>query len=329
MTAKLLDGEELVQALRADLLTQVDRLKAAGCQPRLVAVEVGEAPASKVYTNSQAKACQAAGIEYQLITLPVDAPEEQALQLIRQLNDDPKVTGIIVQLPLPVSIDARKVQAALSPDKDVEGMHPLNYGRLFGTTGHVAPCTAMAAVEIVRATGIALAGQEVVIVGHSEIVGKPIAMLLLQSPMSAPTVTVCHVATRDLASHTRRADVLFVATGVRQMRWQRYHSRITTREHPPLPDLCPLITAEMVKPGAMVIDVAINRIPAGFDEHGQPVRGENGKLKFVTVGDVDFDRVKDVAGAITPVPGGVGPVTVMMLLRNTLRCALRICKLDK
>ena len=326
MTATILDGQALAGSLDAEIRQQVQQLGARGCRPNLVAVQVGEPPASKVYTNSQAKACQEVGIGYDLRILPLEATQDQLRAELERLNADPAVTGIILQLPLPVHMDLRAMQAAIAPGKDVEGVHPLNVGRLFSGTGHVGPCTALAAVELVRSTGVDLAGQEAVIVGHSEIVGKPIAVMLLQSVSAAPTVTVCHVCTRDLGEHTRKADILFVATGVRQARWQKYVSRITTREHPPLPDLSPLISADMVKPGAIVVDVAINRIPAGFDATGQPLLNDKGKPRIVTVGDVDFEAVRQVAGFITPVPGGVGPITVKMLLRNTIRCAMRVCQ---
>lgn len=324
MAAVILDGKALAERLREQLAQRVAQLRADGCAPHLVAVMAGESPAARLYANSQARACEAAGIGYELRTLPAHVSEDDLRATIGQLNRDRGVTGIILQLPLPVHVHLRDMQMAIDPEKDVEGIHPLNFGRLFGRTGHVAPCTALAAVEMVRSAGVDLAGQEVVVVGHSQIVGKPIGMLLLQSKDTAPTVTVCHVATRDLAAHTRRADVLFVATGALQARWQAYAAHTTRREHPPLPDLSPLITADMVKPGAMVIDVAINRIPAGFDATGQPLRDEKGKIRLITTGDVDFEAVKEVAGHLTPVPGGVGPVTVSMLLRNTVACAERI-----
>ena len=185
----------------------------------------------------------------------------------------------------------------------------------------------MAAVELLKLTCDDLAGKEVVIVGHSEIVGKPIAMLLLQSLRESPTVTVCHVATRDLAFHTKRADVLFVAAGVSQAKWRgaRAHAK-KTGEDLVVPDLSPLISGDMVKEGAIVIDVAINRIPKGIDENGQPLKNDKGRIAIQTVGDVDFEGACEKAAAITPVPGGVGPLTVVMLLKNTVACAQAIAK---
>jgi len=321
MPATIIDGKVLAEEIKQQVAAEAAELAAAGSVPRLVAVQVGENPASKIYTNMQAKSCRSVGIEYELLELPAETSQDELLAKIGQLNTDPKVSGLILQMPLPAQIDARAVQVAIAPSKDVEGMGPVNMGRLFYGGGAVAPCTPMAAVALLKSVCADLAGKETVVVGHSEIVGKPIAMMLLQSPDASPTVTVCHVATRDLAAHTRRAEVLIVATGVAQARWQAYSCRKKAGEHPPLPDLSPLIGAEMVKEGAVVIDVAINRIPKGFDEAGEPLKNEKGRNAMITVGDVDFEAVKEKAAAITPVPGGVGPVTVAMLLKNTIACA--------
>jgi methylenetetrahydrofolate dehydrogenase (NADP+)/methenyltetrahydrofolate cyclohydrolase len=200
-------------------------------------------------------------------------------------------------------------------------------GQLFYGGEGCAPCTAVAAVELLKRTCDDLAGKEIVIVGHSEIVGKPIAMLLLQSLRESPTVTVCHIATRDLAFHTQRADVLFVAAGVSQAKWRGARARAkASGEDLVVPDLSPLISADMVKEGAIVIDVAINRIPKGVDEEGQPLKNDKGRIAIQTVGDVDFEGAKERASAITPVPGGVGPLTVVMLLKNTVTCAQAIAE---
>jgi methylenetetrahydrofolate dehydrogenase (NADP+)/methenyltetrahydrofolate cyclohydrolase len=317
----IINGEEFAAGLNADTARQVAELSAAGSPPRLIAVQVGENPASKIYTNMQAKACDAVGIDYQLLNLPADMTQADLLAKIGELNADPKISGLILQMPLPTQIDARKVQVAISPDKDVEGMHPVNMGRLFFGGGSVAPCTPMAAVELLKSTGIELAGKEVVIVGHSEIVGKPIAMILLQSPNASPTVTICHIATLGLADHTRRADVLILAAGASQARYLGYQRKRKAGQIALPPDLSPLISSDMLKPGAVVIDVAINRIPKGFDSAGEPLKNDLGKNAMITVGDVDFESAKAIASAITPVPGGVGPVTVAMLLKNTITCA--------
>ncbi|MBN1943641.1 MAG: bifunctional 5,10-methylenetetrahydrofolate dehydrogenase/5,10-methenyltetrahydrofolate cyclohydrolase, partial [Phycisphaerae bacterium] len=247
--------------------------------------------------------------------------QDALLAKIGELNADANVSGLILQMPLPAGIDAREVQQAIAPAKDVEGMHPENMGRLFYGGGVVSPCTAAAAVELLKSTCSDLAGKETVVVGHSEIVGKPIAAILLQSLNAAPTVTVCHVATKDLAAHTSKADVVFVATGVPQVRWLAYSRKKKAGENPPLPSLSPLISADMLKSGAIVIDVAINRVPKGFDENGEPLKNDKGKNAMQTIGDVDFEAAKEKVGAITPVPGGVGPVTVAMLLKNTVACA--------
>jgi methylenetetrahydrofolate dehydrogenase (NADP+)/methenyltetrahydrofolate cyclohydrolase len=321
MTAKIIDGEAAAAEMNRQTAQEASELAKAGRPPHLVAVQVGENPASKIYTNMQAKSCQDAGIAYELLNLPEKTAQDELLKRIEQLNADPKVTGLILQMPLPPHIDARAVQVTISPAKDVEGMGPVNMGRLFYGGGVVAPCTPMAAVELLRRTCPDVAGKETVVVGHSEIVGKPIAMILLQSLNASPTVTVCHVATRDLAAHTRRAEILFVATGISQARWLGYSKRKKKQPDLPPPDLSPLIKADMLREGAIVIDVAINRIPKGFDVDGNPLKTDKGKDAMITVGDVDFDGAMEKVAAITPVPGGVGPMTVAMLLRNTLACA--------
>ena len=325
MTARIIDGEAVAAEITKQVVADVETLAKAGRRPRLVAVQVGENPASKIYTNMQAKNCQAAGIEYDLLNLPADMTQDALLAKINDLNHDAKVSGIILQMPLPPQMDARAVQVHISPEKDVEGMHPVNMGRLFFGGGIVAPCTPMAAVELLQRTVNGdMAGKEVVVVGHSEIVGKPIAMILLQSLNAAPTVTLCHVATKDLAFHTKRADVVIVATGVSQARWMGYQRKKKAGENPALPNLKPLISADMLKDGAVVIDVAINRIPKGFDAGGEPLKDDKGKNAMMTVGDVDYAAASQKVAAITPVPGGVGPVTVAMLLKNTLACAKAI-----
>jgi len=321
MAAKIIDGKAVAEEIKSSVAAEADKLANAGRRPRLVAVQVGENPASRIYTNMQAKSCRSVGIEYELENLPGDVSRDQLVEKIEHLNADDSVSGLILQMPLPRHIDSRAVQVRISPAKDVEGMHPENMGRLFYGGGTVAPCTPMAAVELLRRTCDDLAGKETVVVGHSEIVGKPIAAILLQSLDASPTVTVCHVATKDLAAHTRRAEVLFVATGVSQARWLAYSRRRKAGEKPPPPDLSPLIKSDMLAEGAVVIDVAINRIPKGFDANGEPLKNDKGKNAMVTVGDVDFDAAAAKVGAITPVPGGVGPVTVAMLLKNTVACA--------
>ena len=321
MPARIIDGEAVAAEIKEQVQSDAAELKSKGLAPHLVAVQVGENPASKIYTNMQAKNCESVGIEYDLRTFPEDMSQAGLVAEIEKLNDDSAVTGMILQMPLPRDMDARQVQVRISPEKDVEGMHPVNMGRLFYGGGHVAPCTPMAAVELLKRTEPDLAGKETVVVGHSEIVGKPIAMLLLRSLDASPTVTVCHIATRDLAAHTRRAEVLFVAAGVSQARWLGYNRRRKKGEDVRPPSLVPLVTADMLKESAIVIDVAINRIPKGFDENGEPLKNKKGKNAMVTIGDVDYEGAVEKVAAITPVPGGVGPVTVAMLLKNTIACA--------
>ncbi len=321
MAAKIIDGQAIAKTITDQVTADAKELTDAGQPPHLVAVQVGENPASKIYTNMQRKNCQAGGVEYELLKLDEGTSPDDLLARIDELNKDSKVTGLILQMPLPPQIDARQVQVAISPAKDVEGMHPENMGRLFYGGGVVSPCTAAAAVELLRQTESDLAGKEAVVVGHSEIVGKPIAMMLLQSLTESPTVTVCHIATKDLASHTRRADILFVAAGVSQAKWRGYNRRRKAGQDVSPPDLTPLVTGDMLAEGAIVIDVAINRIPRGFDSSGEPLKNDKGKNAMQTVGDVDFEAAREKVAAITPVPGGVGPMTVAILLKNTIACA--------
>ena len=296
MAAVILDGEKLAASIREGLISEIKSLKQSDSVPHLVAVQVGENAASRIYVNQQKKACNEIGIEYELKEVPEDITEEGLIGTIEGLNNDKKVTGIILQMPLPKHVNTRKVQRRISPLKDVEGMHPFNMGMLVYGDPKIAPCTARGAIELLKSSGVSLKGKEVVVVGHSEIVGKPIALFLLQSQLESATPTVCHIATRDLAEHTKRADVVIVAAGKPN-----------------------LIKADMLKDGAIVIDVGINRVPV-LDAQGQPVVDENGKKKMKTVGDVEFDKAKEKCSFISPVPGGVGPLTVAMLLRNCVEC---------
>jgi methylenetetrahydrofolate dehydrogenase (NADP+)/methenyltetrahydrofolate cyclohydrolase len=274
--AKLVDGKALARAIESRAAAEAAEL--ARERPlRLVAVAVGDAAASEVYMRNQRRACERAGVEYVLERLPDGIPQTALHARIETICHDLAVTGVILQLPLPATLSARAAQDALDPDKDVEGVHRDNLGMVAGGRARLAPCTAKAAVHVLEAEGVALRGADCVVVGHSEIVGKPIAMLLLDR---LATVTVCHVGTRDLASHTRRADVVLVAVGK-----------------------AGLVRADMLKKGAAVVDIGIN-VTA------------DGKV----VGDVAPDAA-EVAGILTPVPGGVGPITVAMLLENTVTAA--------
>lgn len=295
MAAVLLDGEKLASQIRKELKKEIEQLKAKGIILHLVAVQVGENPASRVYIKQQKKSCQDLEIEYELKELPSKTTQDELIDFIKGLNQDDVVTGIILQMPLPSQINARKIQIEISPDKDVEGVHPVNMGRLvFGET-KISPCTAQAALSLLKSSGVDLKGKEAVVVGHSEIVGKPIALMLLSSITESATVTVCHIATGDLAFHTKKADIVIVAVGK-----------------------VGLIKKDMLKKGAIVIDVGINRV-AVVDEKGNPVLNEKGNPKKKIVGDVEADA-KEVCSYISPVPGGVGPLTVTMLLKNTIEC---------
>ncbi len=278
MTAKIIDGTAVAQQLRAKFRERAEALAALGRRPGLAVIIAGINPASQVYVRNKVKACAEAGFESWHIEFPADASQADLLAEVARLNADPKVHGILVQLPLPPQIDAHSVIEAIAPGKDVDGFHFANLGALFTGAGGFVPCTPAGVMELIAGTGIEVAGRDAVIIGRSNIVGKPLALLLLQA---GATVTICHSRTADLAAHTRRADILVAALG--------------------RPNF---VKAEMVKPGACVIDVGINRITEG---------PRAGKL----AGDVDFDAVREVAGWITPVPGGVGPMTIAMLLANT------------
>ncbi len=295
MAGKIIDGKSLAAKFKEDIKREVGQLKEKHkVTPLLTAIQVGENPASRVYIKNQKKSCEEMGIDYQLHELPEATSEEELLQFVEKLNRDDKVTGIILQMPLPQQINGRGVQMAITPMKDVEGMNPSNMGMLVYGNPRLAPCTALAAMELLKSTGVDIKGKEVTVVGHSEIVGKPITLFLLSSILESATPTVCHIATRDLASHTRNAEILIVAVGK-----------------------AGLIKGDMIKQGAIVIDVGINRVPV-LDEAGKPVVSNEGKRKMKTVGDVVFEEAVEKASYITPVPGGVGPLTVVMLLRNTL-----------
>ncbi len=288
MSAQLIDGKAIAQAIREEIRAGVERLRQEhGVVPGLATVLVGDNPASVSYVTAKNKTCAELGMASFQHTLPADITEEKLLALIDQLNQDDAVHGILVQLPLPQAIRESRVIEAIDPRKDVDGFHPVNVGRLMLGDPVFPPCTPAGIQELIIRSGTPTEGAEVVVVGRSNIVGKPIAVMLLQKQRGAnATVTVCHTQTRDLAFHTRRADILIVAAGRPQA-----------------------ITGEMIRPGATVIDVGVNRV--GYTE--------SGKAKLV--GDVDFDSAVKVAGKITPVPGGVGPMTITMLMRNTLRAA--------
>jgi methylenetetrahydrofolate dehydrogenase (NADP+)/methenyltetrahydrofolate cyclohydrolase len=288
MSAQLIDGKVIAAEIRREVKAQVTELKKIGVNPCLAAVLVGDDPASRTYVANKRKACDEVGIQSVMHTLCADLSEQSLVELIRELNHDPNVHGILVQLPLPRHIDELKVIESMSPQKDVDGFHPINLGKLVIGLDSFNSCTPAGIVELIFRAGYTTEGKHVVIVGRSNIVGKPMMNILVQKARQAnATVTVCHSRTQDLPMLTRQADILIAAIGQ------------------PL-----FITAEMVKPGAVVIDVGINRI-----EDSTCAKG------YKLVGDVDFEAVQPIAGAITPVPGGVGPMTVAMLMVNTARAA--------
>ncbi|NOZ63888.1 MAG: bifunctional 5,10-methylenetetrahydrofolate dehydrogenase/5,10-methenyltetrahydrofolate cyclohydrolase [Caldiserica bacterium] len=304
MAAKLLEGKEIAGKIKNEVKKEVEKFKEEGIEVSLHAVMIGDNPGSRVYARNQKKSAEEVGIVYHLHELPESQTQEEVIKFIEELNRDEKVNGIILQVPVPSHMNAREIQMSISPDKDAEGMNPYNIGLLIYGKGKLVPCTAKAAKTLLEATGLPLKGLEVTVVGHSEIVGKPLTLMLLESLFESPTPTVCHIATRDLSFHTKRADVLIVAVGKPG-----------------------LIKGEMIKEGAVVIDIGINRVPV-LDDKGNPVLNEKGRKKMKIVGDVVFEEAEKKASFITPVPGGVGPVTTAILLRNTLE-AVKLQKRGK
>jgi methylenetetrahydrofolate dehydrogenase (NADP+) / methenyltetrahydrofolate cyclohydrolase len=281
MSAQIIDGKAIAQQVRAEWKIRADALKARGITPGMAVIIVGNDPASKVYVANKVKACAELGLYSIHKELPADVTSEQLLREVELLNNDPAIHGILVQLPLPKHLDANQVIEAINPDKDVDGFHQKNVGALVTGETPFPSCTPYGVMVLLEKTGISIEGKHAVIIGRSNIVGKPMALLLLHKNA---TVTICTSKTVDLAKHTRDADILVAAVGRANF-----------------------VTGDMVKPGAVVIDVGINR-------------NAEGKL----VGDVDFNSVKEVAGYITPVPGGVGPMTITMLVANTVRAAERL-----
>ncbi|MEK7842989.1 MAG: bifunctional methylenetetrahydrofolate dehydrogenase/methenyltetrahydrofolate cyclohydrolase FolD [Pseudomonadota bacterium] len=280
MSAKIMDGNAIAREVRAEWKVRAERLIEQGTQPGLAVIIVGSNPASSIYVRNKAKACDEAGIYSEIHDFPESASQDEVIQRIQELNNAPRIHGILVQLPLPNHFESRKVIASIAVEKDVDGFHLYNVGALVTGNSVFPPCTPFGVMKILEKSNIAIEGRHAVVVGRSNIVGKPMALMLLEK---GATITICTSKTHNLAEHTRRADILVVATGKPRM-----------------------ITADMVKPGATVIDVGINRMP-------------DGKL----TGDVDFESVKEKAGYLTPVPGGVGPMTITMLLCNTIAAAER------
>ena len=276
--AKIIDGKALAQSIKENIAREVDALKEKGVTPGLAVILVGDDPASKVYVNNKKKACAQVGIYSEEYLLPADTDEKTLLDLIAKLNADKNISGVLLQAPIPPHLDYRKISETISPDKDVDAFHPYNVGKIMIGDFDFVPCTPAGVIELIKSTGTEIAGKNCVVIGRSNIVGKPQAMLLLKEN---GTVTVCHSKTKDIAAFTRGADILVVAVG-----------------------RAGFVNGDMIKPGAVVIDVGMNR-------------NAEGKL----CGDVDFASAELVASYITPVPGGVGPMTVTMLLKNTVKAA--------
>ncbi len=292
MTAQIIKGKELREEILAEIKAEVDRIKKEhGLVPGLVTILVGEDPASVSYVTAKIKTANSLGFKEIQVNRPDTISEDELLSLVKKYNKDKTIHGILVQLPLPKHIDEKKIINTIDPDKDVDGFHPVNTGRLVigGSEVRFAPPTPAGIHELIKRAGVKIEGAEAVVVGRSNIVGKPIAIMLLQKAEGAnATVTVVHTRTRDMASHCKRADILIVAAGVPG-----------------------LVKPEWIKPGACVIDVGVNRV-------GTKISEKTGKEVAILKGDVDFEAAKEIAGWITPVPGGVGPMTITMLMRNTL-----------
>lgn len=278
MAANIIDGKAVSAQVKAAVAAETAELAEKGIIPGLAVVIVGDDPASRVYVNNKKKACAAVGFHSEEYALPADTSEEQLLALVERLNQKPDINGILVQLPLPEQIDEHKVIAAIAPEKDVDAFHAANVGKIMIGDFDFLPCTPSGCMDLIHSTGVEITGKNCVVIGRSNIVGKPMAMLLLHE---SGTVTICHSKTKNLKEICKTADILVVAIGKAKF-----------------------VTGDMIKPGAVVIDVGMDR-------------DENGKL----CGDVDFESAKDVAGFITPVPGGVGPMTIATLMRNTLTAA--------
>lgn len=281
MTAPIINGKQISEDIRKDLRAEVEQLAKQGFTPGLAVVLVGEDPASQVYVRNKEKACHELGYYSEVHRLPAETPQEDLLALVDKLNYQANIHGILVQLPLPKHIDEKAVIDAISPEKDVDGFHPMNVGNLMIGDDSLLPCTPAGVIELIKRTGVEIAGKHAVVIGRSNIVGKPVSLLLQRENA---TVTMCHSRTANMKELTRLADILVVAIGRANF-----------------------VDASYVKPGAVVIDVGMNRLA-------------NGKL----AGDVDFESVKEISGPITPVPGGVGPMTITMLMQNTLIAAKRL-----
>ena len=290
MTAKIIDGKQVAADMRAELKGEVAKLKEQGIVPGLGVILVGEDPASKSYVTAKERACEEMGIYSDDNRLSADISQEELMQKVKDMNNDPKINGILVQLPLPKHLNEAEVLLAIDPDKDVDGFHPMNVGKMVVGEEAFLPCTPHGVIQLLLRSAVKIEGAKVVIVGRSNIVGKPLMNMLIQkNPKGNATVTVCHTRTKDLANQTRQADILIAAAG-----------RPNT------------ITADMVKEGVVVIDVGVNRVDDATKKRG-----------YRLVGDVDFEAVKEKASLITPVPGGVGPMTITMLLYNTVESAKR------
>jgi methylenetetrahydrofolate dehydrogenase (NADP+)/methenyltetrahydrofolate cyclohydrolase len=295
MSAQVIDGKQVAADMRGELKDEVAKLKEKNIVPGLGVILVGEDPASKSYVTAKERACEDIGLYSDDNRLPADTSQKELMALVEKMNKDPKINGILVQLPLPKGLNEAEVLLAIDPAKDVDGFHPVNVGKMVVGEKAFLPCTPHGVIQLLKRSGVTIEGAEVVIVGRSNIVGKPLANMLIQKkPDANATVTVCHTRTKDLTYHTKQADIVIAAAG-----------RPNT------------VTADMIKEGVVVIDVGVNRVEDATKKKG-----------YRLVGDVDFEAVKEKASFITPVPGGVGPMTITMLLYNTVESAKRAAGID-
>jgi methylenetetrahydrofolate dehydrogenase (NADP+)/methenyltetrahydrofolate cyclohydrolase len=290
MTAQIIDGKQVAADMRTELKEEVAKLKEKGIVPGIGVILVGEDPASKSYVTAKERTCEELGIYSDDNRLPEETTQQELLALVEKMNNDPKINGILVQLPLPKHLNEAEVLLAIDPEKDVDGFHPMNVGKMMVGEKAFLPCTPHGVIQLLIRSGVTIEGSDVVIVGRSNIVGKPLANMLIQKKATGnATVTVCHTRTKDLADKTKQADIVIAAAGRPNM-----------------------VTADMVKEGVVVIDVGVNRVEDATKKRG-----------YRLVGDVDFEAVKEKASLITPVPGGVGPMTITMLMYNTVESAKR------
>lgn len=331
MSAKIIDGNALAGEMLSELKSEIDQLTEAGFQPHLAAIRANDDAGSGWYAKAQREHCEQNGVQYTLEELGKDASETAIIESIKRFNNDSNISAILLHLPLPTGCDYLKLVEAIDPDKDAEGVHPTNLGTLLAT-GHSdpAPCTAIGAVELVKRIKPDLNGAKALVLGRSAIVGKPAALLLLNLNAS---VVIGH-SRSDVGALCKEADVIIAATGAAAAKWSRYEKELNAwkegKGEKPVPiDLNPLVTGDMIKPGAILVDVGVNHIPKGLDNKGEPLLNDKGRIAMQYAGDIDFEAAKEIAGHITSATGGSGPATNAFLLKNTVHAAAKLARKTK